>query len=91
MTTADHDAVYDVLVRDCHANEAWRSLFKERLPDLEQPYDGFLFGGQLGHSGAFYVDEEGVWSVRYDEDEHTPKRDKMAAAANAALRELQGT
>ena len=88
MSTDQHDAIYDILIRECGAIESNRELF--RRIDLAVTSQRVRFGGQLGLDGVFGVDREGCWFVAFDPQDATPKREAMCARANAALNELQG-
>ena len=82
-----HDAIYDILIRECGAIEHNRARFREF--DLTQPLSSVRFGGQLGLDGRFAVDAEGRWYVFCDAEDRTPKRDAKIDAANLALAKLQ--
>ena len=85
--TDPHDAIYDILIRECGAIEHNRARFRalELVPGAR-----IRFGGQLGLDGALVVDDEGVWLVTMHAEDYTPKRHDMRTRANTALHELQG-
>lgn len=90
MTESEANAVYDVLVRECGADDDpepqhWNSRasfvreFTKDRPTIE-----YRFHGALGFGGKFYPD---MRVTCYPEDE-TPKRRAMVERANVALREM---
>ena len=87
MTDDPHDAIYDILIRECGAIEHNRARFRalELVPGAR-----IRFGGQLGLDGHFVVQSDGSWNVEYSDYDHSPKRARMAHAAAEALHALQG-
>ena len=87
--TDPHDAIYDILIRECGAIEHNRERF--RAVDLTEPnLRGYIFGGQLGLEGRLVIDGSGHWFVTMHPEDQTPKRTAMMTRANAALVQLQG-
>jgi hypothetical protein len=85
VTEAEASAVYDVLVRECGANEWSRTDFVYEFVSPGCDCTEWRFQGELGFGGKFYPREMRVSC--YPEDE-TPKRRTMVERANAALRKM---
>lgn len=91
MTKAEANAIYDILVRECGAQEGdkWsgRAAFVHEFTRARHT-DEYRFCGSLGFGGKFYTDGPRVSC--YPED-RTPKREAMIERANKALLDLRGS
>ncbi len=87
MSTEMACAVYDVLVRECGAEEDERDAFAKAATGVLE-WGEWRFRGALGLGGKIYEDRRsGPWVRCYPEDE-TPERRKMMGRANEAIAAL---
>jgi len=92
MTTAQANAVYDLLVEHCDAPGSPDSWMRENFIHHQTAgsTDEYRFQGSLGFGGKFW-NCNGQWYVSaYPEDVTAcPERQQMIDAVNAALTELK--
>lgn len=97
ITAVQANAVYDVLVEHCGANDDlggpdWSLTPRDEFVfhQTREVQREYRFQGRLGFGGKFYRDGSwDHWRVGCSREDVTPERQQMIDAANAALAELR--
>lgn len=85
MNAKQANAIYDILIQECGADEYWRENFVQ--VETSEECREYRFKGELGFGGKFWRNSGRMYVDCYSEDT-TPLRQKMIDAANKRLENI---